>query len=308
MVNSLWHLALVRFYHGMATATFIPVAMALVSDLFREERGEKMGWFSTSTLFGRFMAPMVGGALIGALIFNPGLSFKAVYLVCGITGLIALLLALQIPDSHGEIRKSRSWKESLIIFKSVAANKAILITSTVEASILFAYGTFETFLPLYALQKKLTAYEVGILLSSQVIILALTKPVMGRFSDRHGRKPQIFAGALMGASCIGSFSLFSSFIPLLALSILFGLSLSVVTSATSALIADLSDRTAHGSAMGVLGSIMDIGHTTGPLISGILAAAFGYEKSFIGASIVLVLTAVIFRTTVYGIPGFKVEK
>lgn len=298
MVNSLWQLALVRFYHGMATAAFIPVAMALVSDLFQKERGEKIGWFSTSTLVGRFLAPVVGGSIIGALIFNPGLSFKAVYLVCGLAGVIALLFILRIPDHHEGSRKVRSWKETMIIFKTVAANRAILTTSAVEASILFAYGTFETFLPLYALQKKLTIYEVGIFLSSQVITLALTKPMMGRFSDRHGRSPQIFAGALIGAGCIGSFALFKTFLPLLVLSVLFGLSLSIVTSATSAFIADLTDRTTHGSAMGILGSIMDIGHTTGPLVSGVVATYFGFSKSFLAASIVLMIAALIFRVCI----------
>lgn len=139
---------------------------------------------------------------------------------------------------------------------------------------------------------------MGIFLSVQVITLALTKPMMGRFSDRYGRKPQIFTGAIIGAVCIGSFSIFKSFIPLLALSILFGLSLSIVTSATSAFIADLSRRETHGSAMGILGSIMDIGHTTGPLISGVVAAQFGFGKAFIGASLVLVIVAFVFLISV----------
>jgi MFS family permease len=62
-VTDLWQLAIIRFYHGFATAIFIPVAMALVADIFKKERGEKMGWFSTSTLIGRFMAPLAGGGI-----------------------------------------------------------------------------------------------------------------------------------------------------------------------------------------------------------------------------------------------------
>jgi MFS family permease len=85
-VTKLWHLALVRFYHGLATAIFLPVAMATVADLFNKERGEKMGWFSTSTLGGRFMAPLVGGTILGALAFNPGLSFLR---DCGYFGSLA---------------------------------------------------------------------------------------------------------------------------------------------------------------------------------------------------------------------------
>ncbi len=96
LVTNIWQLAIIRFYHGFATAIFIPVAMALVSDTFHKERGEKMGWFSTSTLFGRFMAPIIGGSIIGALAFNPAMSYKVVYIVCGIAGTIVFILALKI--------------------------------------------------------------------------------------------------------------------------------------------------------------------------------------------------------------------
>ncbi|MEE8329248.1 MAG: MFS transporter [Thermodesulfovibrionia bacterium] len=298
MVTQLWQLAIIRFYHGLATAIFIPVAMAMVSDLFHKDRGEKIGLFSTSTLIGRFMAPIAGGSIIGAMVFNPGFSYKIVYLVCGITGIIALILTLKIPDLAEEERRKQRWEETLIAFKTVVSNKGILITSAVEAAILFAYGTFETFLPLYAIEIGLSAYEIGIFLSAQVITLALTKPMMGRFSDRHGRKQQIFAGTIIGAVCIGSFSIFKTFIPLLAVSILFGLSLSIVTSATYAFIADLSRKDTHGLAMGVLGSIMDIGHTTGPLFSGVVATYFGFGKAFIGASLVLVTAAFVFWASV----------
>ena len=293
-VTKIWQLALVRFYHGFATAIFIPVAMALVSDLFHKERGEKMGWFSTSTLIGRFMAPIAGGGIIGAMVYNPGLSYKIVYLVCGISGLIALLISFKLPSNPEKRKEKPKWKETFLSFRSVLSNKLILITAGIEASILFAYGTFETFLPLYAINSGFTAYEVGFFLSSQVITLALTKPLMGRFSDKHGRSHQIFWGAIIGAISIGAFSFSKSFILLLLLSILFGLSLSIVTSATSAFIADLSLKETHGSAMGILGSIMDIGHSVGPIISGIIALYFGFDKAFIGAGLILVFIAFIF--------------
>ncbi|MGE5237972.1 MAG: MFS transporter, partial [Chloroflexota bacterium] len=294
----LWQLALVRLYHGVATAIFIPVAMAYVSDLFRRERGEKMGWFSTATLLGRFLAPAAGGAIIGVLAFDPALSYRVVYLVCGVAGVIALLLVLGVREPVEHQGAAQPWDETWRVFRTVVAQRGILITGIVEASILFAYGTFETFLPLYAREAGLTAYEVGVCLSAQVITLALTKPQMGRLSDRHGRQPQIAAGAFIGALCIGTFAFFNSFPALLLLSVLFGLSLSVVSSATSAFIADLSERRAHGSAMGILGSVMDIGHTTGPLVSGFVAARLGIGASFLGAALVVAGVGVIFLSTV----------
>lgn len=293
-VTSLWQLALLRFFHGLATAIFIPVAMALVADLFRGGRGEKLGWFSTSTLLGRFIAPIAGGSIIGALALSLDWGFRAVYLVCAAAGVLALALILVIPAPVRAEARHAEWRQSLALLKLVLARRGILVTAVMEAAILFAYGAFETFLPLYAISRGRSAYEIGAFLSAQVLTLALTKPMMGRFSDRHGRPPQILAGALLGAACVASLPLFATFPPLLGLSILLGLSLSIVTSATSAYIADLSRRETYGSAMGVLGSVMDVGHTTGPIVAGVLAQIYGFGASFLAAAVVLTLAAVLF--------------
>lgn len=292
-VTNVWQLALIRFYHGFATATFVPVAMAMVSTLSHKERGEKLGWFSTATLAGRFIAPVVGGSILGYFTLNSAFSYQLVYGVCAGAGLITLIMALLLPIPEETIQVGQSWSETFRVFKSVLSCN-ILLTCFVDASILFAYGTFETFLPLYAVKNGLSAAQVGIFLSGQIIVLALTKPMMGKFSDRHGRKPQIVAGGLLGAACLGGFSLFTSFYPLLCLSIIFGFCLSVVTSSTSAYIADLSSQQARSSAMGILGSIMDIGHSSGPLLSGIVAASFGYAQSFLVASLVLLAVTLFF--------------
>jgi MFS transporter, DHA1 family, multidrug resistance protein len=296
-VTSLWQLALVRFYHGLATAAFVPVAMALVADIFHEERGEKLGWFSTATLLGRFVAPLAGGGLIGLFASRPLLSYTAVYVLSGAAGILPLIFMLRVREPEKTTPRLRTWADTVGGLGVVLSNRAILVTSGAEAAILFAYGTFETFLPLYAFGRGLNAYEVGICLSAQVISLALTKPIMGRFSDRHGRPPQIFAGALLGAVSIGGFALVGSFLPFFMLSVLFGISMSTLTSATSAFIADLS-RTARGSAMGILGSIMDIGHTTGPLVAGVVAGSLGYYFSFVTAAAVLVGVALLFATVI----------
>lgn len=294
VVTTVWQLALVRFYHGFATAIFVPVAMAMVSGLSHKERGEKLGWFSTSTLAGRFMAPLIGGVVLGLFSLQSSAGYMVVYLICGGAGLAALTLARLLPEPEDTGRIEQTWPETFRVFKTVVLDRNILATCTVEAAILFAYGTFETFLPLHAVKSGLSAAHIGVFLSGQIIVLALTKPIMGKFSDTHGRKQQIFAGGLLGAACIGGFSLVTSFIPLLCLSIAFGLCHSVLSSATSAYIADLSSPEARGSAMGVLGSIMDIGHTSGPILSGLVASSLGYAQSFVAAGLVLLAGSLFF--------------
>ncbi|MFA6499259.1 MAG: MFS transporter [Desulfurivibrionaceae bacterium] len=300
LVREIWQLALVRFYHGLATAIFLPVAMAMVSDLFQKGRGEKMGWFSTATLIGRFMAPALGGAILGFYATDQigsvsTAGFHTLYLVCGIAGLAVFFSAFFLPDlNQGDSKKPTPrphWREGA---KELLRNRGIMMTCAVEAAILFAYGTFETFLPAHALKAGLDPYQIGLCLSSQIITIALAKPVMGRFSDRHGRPQQIWVGAVAAGICIAFLSIADSFLILLALSILLGLTISVVTSASAAHIADQSKDGAQGSAMGILGSIMDMGHSLGPLMGGILAATLGLPASFLGACIVLATASLLF--------------
>lgn len=169
---------------------------------------------------------------------------------------------------------------------------------------LFMYGTIEVFLPLYALQQNLSTFQIGVFLSAQIITLAITKPAMGKFSDQHGRTPQIIWGSALGVFAALALSFSTGFVPILIVSTLIGLSLSVVTSATSAAVAEISHCENRGSAMGIFGTIMDVGHSAGPLVSGVVVASFGFKASFVVAALVIGLATMIF--SISGAIGEKV--
>lgn len=302
LASDVWQIGVIRFYHGLATAVFGPVAMACVADLFQGSRGEKMGWFSTATLVGRFSAPAVGGAVLGICATGDALGYTALYTVCGVAGLAAFGAMFLLPAADRTQTAPPGPGNSLHPparalgrgIKDLLANRAVMTTCAVEAAILFAYGIFETFLPLRGVTAGLTALEIGICISSQIITIAVSKPVLGRFSDRHGRPPQIIAGTFLAGAAMAILAVSFSFLPLICASVFFGLAIAVVTSASAAYIADLCKTGCHGSAMGLLGSIMDIGHTTGPVIGGFIAVAFGLTGSFISGCVVLVLGGLCF--------------
>lgn len=293
--TGIWQLAVIRFYHGLATAIFMPVAMAYVSDLHEESKGEKLSWFSTATLLGRFMAPLTGGALLGYLGSNNNLGFGTIFSVCLVGGTLALLVSAKMPSAASSSHAPKTWKNQREGLIQLLSSGPLLATGMVEAAVLFMYGTIEVFLPLYGLSHGIGAFQVGICLAAQVITLAATKPVMGRLSDRHGRSGQIVWGALLGVVAAAFMAAPASFVLLFALSILIGLSLSIVTSATSAAVADISRCEMRGSAMGVFGTIMDVGHSAGPLVSGMVVAFWGFKAAFMGSAIILALAVVSFR-------------
>jgi MFS family permease len=71
LVTAWWQLALVRFYHGFATAIFVPVAEALVAEQFPDKRGERISAFNSATYVGRGTAPFLGGlySLLQVMVF-----------------------------------------------------------------------------------------------------------------------------------------------------------------------------------------------------------------------------------------------
>ena len=289
-----WHLVLVRIYHGFATAILGPVAMAAVADTFDSGRGEKMGWYSSATMVGRFLAPLVGGALIF------GNNFHWVYLVTGIIGTLSLIAALKLPRpattpvSAGELVK----KERGEIKRDVTAmltHRGILATSVVEAVEYFAFGCLEVFLPVYLNEQMgFKPLSIGLLFTVQIAVATLAKPWMGRLSDRYGRVATITIGLLLGAVSITMIAWSNNYMVVAILIGLFGLGLAAVTASSAALVADLAKDSSYGGALGILSSVMDIGHSTGPMAGGLLIAAYNYRTTFGVIGGILALTSLAF--------------
>jgi MFS family permease len=284
----------VRAYHGLATAIYGPVVLALVADWYRERRGEKMGIVSSASQAGRALAPIVGGFVIAQL-SGAQAAFSSVYLICGLAGILALLSGLRLPATSQANKKTKgAYFEFFPSLKEVLTHRGILLTSAAEAAQVLAYGAVEVFLPLLALERGMNAFEAGIMLGAQVVTLTLSKPLLGRMSDQLGRKPQIIAGLAISATSLLIYSQLDSFILFVMISILFGLGLSMVRSATPAQVADFAKEKAHGSALGALSTIMDVGHTAGPILAGLLIGWQNYFVGFAAIAGILLLMAVVF--------------
>lgn len=298
LVSDAWALGLVRFIHGLATGVFMPVAMALVADFYTDQRGRRLGGMSTATMLGRFAAPLAGGLLLGA-----GTNFTAVYLGCGLAGVAALALIARLPEPAAcqtpddAPRQSTAGKlESG--FRAVLSSKAVLAGCLMEAALLFAYGVFETFLPLAATAGGMSASVVGAMISAQVLAVALTKPAFGALSDKRGRRGQIVAGAALMAVAVAGLALAGSVWAIGGLCVAVGLGLSVATAASAAFVADASPPESRGAAMGLMGSIMDVGHSTGPLLGGLAAAMLGPGAAFVlgGGCLAAAMTGFFFAS------------
>jgi DHA1 family multidrug resistance protein-like MFS transporter len=108
----------------------------------------------------------------------------------------------------------------------------------------------------------------------------VAKPITGRLSDRVGRIPIIVIGLLCCATALPLIFRSESLTTFVLVAPLLGLGVGAVTPVTNALIADLAATRRLGAAMGVFGTIWDIGEAAGPMIAGFLIGGLGYAATF----------------------------
>ena len=292
--GSVLELALVRFIHGLATGIFMPVAMAMVADMHAASRGERLGLMSSVTQLGRFLAPLAGGILLGLggpLSGEEG--FIWVYAGCLVLGAGAAFLVFRLPVETPRMKAARTGPPAALLW-AVLRNRPVLLGCLVEAAALFAFGTFEAFFPRHVRDAGFGPHWIGALMAVQVLTVALSKPLFGRLSDRKGREWQIVFGAVAMAATMFAMGRAVSLVWLVLVSLALGLSLSLTLAASSAFIADASSAETRGTAMGLLGSVMDIGHSSGPLAAGMIISAFGNATGFFCSGLVILGAGIVF--------------
>lgn len=289
-------LVIIRFIHGLATAIYGPVAMAVVADEAGDKKGEVLSWFSSVTIIGNLMGAPVGGFILHTLAQGAPtfVDFQRAYLLSGATGIMSLLFGIKMLKADKAPEQTAGLKAAYKKFasgiKEVISDKRVVITSAMEGIQNMSMGALEAFLPIYAVTVAgLNELQAGLLWAVQVLVTILSKPVMGKTSDKYGRTLIITFGLLFCAVSFAMFPLFKSFYLLICCALVFGLGEALVTSSSAALVADMCKEKHFGAAMGTFGTIFDVGHASGPILAGVLIANLGYLYSFwIMASLIIV--------------------
>jgi DHA1 family tetracycline resistance protein-like MFS transporter len=129
-------------------------------------------------------------------------------------------------------------------------------------------------LPLYAARFSATPLLVGILQATYPLMQFLGAPLLGRLSDRFGRRPILIAsqlGTLAGFVLLG----FANTLTLLFISrIIDGLSGANISTAQAA-IADSTTEKTRTQGLGLIGAAFGLGFVFGPIIAFIVLAATG---------------------------------
>jgi DHA1 family tetracycline resistance protein-like MFS transporter len=137
---------------------------------------------------------------------------------------------------------------------------------------LVGFGIVIPVLPYYAEGTKFgaTPREVGLLFASYSVMQLIFSPVLGRLSDKYGRRP-ILIISLLG-TCLGFLILgvATTLVMLFIGRIIDGISGGNISTA-QAYIADVTTKENRAKGMGLIGAAFGLGFVFGPAIGGILS-------------------------------------
>ncbi len=317
LVDSYGSLLAVRFLHGFATAIYGPVIMAVVVDIAGGRRGEMLSLFSSVTIVGNLIGAPLGGFLLQWLAGGGRQQlahFHVIYGVVAALGMVALLAGIRASAGMAAGGAGPGGKSTISAvvahffhsLKNILTDRRIVVTSNMEGVQNLSVGALEAFMPIYVVMVLgFSEFQAGLLWGVQIFATVFAKPLMGRISDRHGRRPLLFYGMFVCALPFALVPWVRDYSLLLVLALVFGLGEAIVTSSSAAMVADFCREDNIGSAMGVFGTLFDIGHASGPILAGLLIGLSDgqdFRLAFACIAVILVASALLFRRTIPATP------
>ena len=300
-----WHLFALRVLQGLAAAFTITASLAIVNEMSDpESRGGNMGVYNSFRLIGFGAGPLLASALLelGPFVLPGGIQvtgFEATFGVAAGTaflGTVLVGLLVQDPEGTGPAPRRlalRVWDRSDqgtrldTIF-------ALGLATLVMAACMALLSAIEP-----EVNARLDQGPVLFAVEFVALIAALAafQPVVGRASDRIGRKPFIVVGLLALIPTTVIQGLVTAPWQMIVVRVLQGGAGALVFAPALALAGDHTARGQSGAQLAVLTVAFGLGIATGQLTAGFFVP-FGFAVPFMiggglaAAGTVLVLTQV----------------
>lgn len=290
-INTLFLIALLWFFQGVASSMVTPIAQSYIGDNIPEgKEGSIMNLFFLGQFGGIALGPVLGGYLVDHF------SLTSPFYVMGSAALIGLLLVEFVVPKTPSVKKSKKekgfrFKDSIVKVWRDRKMKGVLVFILGRG--FYRWG-FNTMFPIYALTiASLTQSQIGVVITCYMLSGALLQYPFGRLSDKFSkyRSEMVLIGGLIAS--ISTFFVCS----LTKLSWLIGLVIIMGAFSSAARASAIAIRTERGRVYGmgmVTGAFMtsiSLGQVIGPVVFGSITDTFNISASFyMGAVIGLITT------------------
>lgn len=153
-------------------------------------------------------------------------------------------------------------------------------------------GIIWPIMPLYAIQLGAGGTELGFIIAAFNLARSVFNPVVGRLSDRLGRKPFMLTGLFCYALLSVAYIQSTSVAGLIAVRFAHGLAAVCVAPVAMAVVAEIAPPRRLGIYMGTLSMALMLGVGAGPLLGGIIKDWLGTDAAFLTMGGLALVTSV----------------
>lgn len=283
-------LVLGRALQGLGAPLFFAVSMTFIVNLFPvERRGGAMGVFQGIEFFGNILGSAFSGYMVTAF------GFKGGFLLATMLVVISIILIMAPKNIRAESRaQPKTASIPLSSLLKVFENKTLLIVASATlAEFIMSTGVLYTVFPLYTnegLGFSLT--DIGLLMGARSVGYVVAMLTMGAVADRVGRRPVLIFGLASTAVMIVALSFVSSFLGILILISVLGVTTGAIWIVCPVLAAESVDPSLRGAAIGTYRTFFDLGSIFGPITMTWVFSAYGITPCFYLSGALLVLNLI----------------
>lgn len=176
---------------------------------------------------------------------------------------------------------------------SRAAQSPLLLMALTVLIDFTGFGIIIPLLPFWAEHLGATPVQVGLILTVYSLAQLIFLPVLGRFSDRYGRRPIILWSLAIEAISLALTALSGSLAMLLVARFIGGMGAANLGTA-QAVVSDTTTPAERAKGMGFIGAAIGVGFVLGPAMGGGLAALGLTAPFWFAAGVAVVNAALVF--------------
>lgn len=288
LAQNLPQLIAVRFLHGVASAMVVPIAMAYIGEISPPgKEGKYLGTFNIALFFGFGMGPLLGGVVTDK--FSQTASFMS---MGGLSLLSFFSVLFFLPRSRGF--KSRSSGRSFS-FKLLLRDRILQGLVLFRASYAFGRGLVVTFLPIFAASHRINLTQIGVLISSTILLNSILQYPFGKLADRYDKKRLLLLGSGISVFMLFLIPLGHTFTKLFLIALALGVGGGISMPAGTSLAAIVGKKkSGMGSTMGIYSMAMSAGLIFGPLTGGVIQGFWGINLVFILGGLISIFGIISF--------------
>ena len=284
LAASSWMMILFRGLTGVFTAGLIPSITSSVGDLASENRrAQWIGIVNGGASAGWIIGPVLGGLLYDRFGYVIPFATAIVMAVSALLLAVFLIPETYTPSTHRS-QQRMAWMRDIKVF---ASQWIFLLLMLVSFGVMFAWAFIEPQFMFYAYDDlRWTSAQLGWIMSTFGMTCMFGEIVLGRLSDRFGRKPVLILGLTLFSAQFVGLTICRDTTWIVVSFILAGLGNAIYDPALSAHILDITPPEYKARIMGIKSTVGSLGNLLGPA----LVVLF---TPFMGPQFIFMITAVL---------------